>query len=217
MCTPQGIIDQLGGLAFCEVVKAGKYVLHYEKNLGKLQDEIKDLNDRRECIKIKVCEAIDGGEEIMPDVKTWQTKADGMKADVDQLIGQSTAKGNMHCIACSCPNIKWRYRLSKQAEQNILDVKELTEKGHFAEIAHRRPPPPELEALSKNYVNFDSRRPIFNKIVHALKESSVNMIGVYGPGGVGKTSLALEHWRLRKKCDVMELLNKSHKQLSLRV
>ncbi|KAH7854760.1 hypothetical protein Vadar_017500 [Vaccinium darrowii] len=193
MCSPQGIIDQLGGLAFCEVVKAGKYVLHYEKNLRKLQDELKDLDARRECIKIKVREAIDGGEEIMPDVKTWQTKAEDMKTDVDQPIHQSTVKGNMHCIACSCPNIKWRYRLSKQAEQKILDVKELTEEGHFDEISHPRPPPPELEfPCNENFVNLDSRNQIFNNIVDALKDSSVNTIGVHGPGGVGKTTLVME-------------------------
>ncbi|KAH7855237.1 hypothetical protein Vadar_022774 [Vaccinium darrowii] len=193
MCTPQGIIDKLGGLAIDEAIKQGKYVLHYAKNIKNLQDEMRKLDGRRECIHIQVCEAIDGGKEIMPDVKTWQAEVDRLENDVDQLMGESSVKGNMHCTACSCPNIKWRYRLSKQAEKKIQDVKELIEKGHFEEIAHRKPPPPELEALSnENYVHFDSRRPIFNKIVHALEESSVNMIGVYGLGGVGKTTLALE-------------------------
>ncbi|KAH7867563.1 hypothetical protein Vadar_027891 [Vaccinium darrowii] len=185
MCTPQCIFDKLGGLAFDEAVKQGKYVLHYAKNLEKLQDEMRKLDDRRERIHIQVCEAIDNGKAIVPDVKTWQMEADKLKSDVDQLMGESSAKGNMHCIACSCPNIKWRFRLSKQAKKNIQDVKELIEKGHFNEISHRRRPPPELESLSnKNYVNFDSRRPIFNKIVHVLEESGVNMIGVHGPGGV---------------------------------
>ncbi|KAH7853523.1 hypothetical protein Vadar_003559 [Vaccinium darrowii] len=188
-----GIIDQLGSLAFCEAVKAGKYVLHYEKNLKKLQDELEDLNVRRECIEIKVREAIDGGEEIMPDVKNWQRKAEDMKTDVNKLIRQSTVKGNMHCIACSCPNIKWRYRLSKQAEQKILDVKALTEKDHFHEISHHKPTPLELKFPSdENFVNFDSRTPIFDDIVDALKDSSVNMVGVHGSGGVGKTTLVME-------------------------
>ncbi|KAH7846168.1 hypothetical protein Vadar_010691 [Vaccinium darrowii] len=193
MGTPQGIIGQLGGLAFCEVVKAGNYVLHYKKNLEKLQSEMENLDDRRECINIKVREAIDGGEEILPDVKNWQMKADSMKIDVDQLIGPSTARGNMHCIACSCPNIKSRYQLSKHAEQNTQDVKELIEKGHFDEISRRRPPPLELEFPSgENYVNLDSRTPIFSNIVDALKDSSVNMIGVHGAAGVGKTTLVME-------------------------
>ncbi|KAH7853853.1 hypothetical protein Vadar_007306 [Vaccinium darrowii] len=193
MCSPQGIIDQLGGLAFCEAVKAGKYVLHYEKNLEKLQDEIKDLDKRRECIEIEVGGVIGRGKDIMPDVKAWQTKADGMKIDVDQLIEQSTAKGNMHCIAFSCPNINWRYRLSKQAEQKILDVKAHTEKGHFGKISHHKPTPLELEfPCDENFVNFDSRTPIFDNIVDALKDSSVNMVGVHGLGGVGKTTLVME-------------------------
>ncbi|KAH7853758.1 hypothetical protein Vadar_006280 [Vaccinium darrowii] len=211
MCTPQCIFDKLGGLAFDEAVKQGKYVLHYAKNLEKLQDEMRKLDDRRERIHIQVCEAIDNGKAIVPDVKTWQMEADKLKSDVDQLMGESSAKGNMHCIACSCPNIKWRFRLSKQAKKNIQDVKELIEKGHFNEISHRRRPPPELESLSnKNYVNFDSRRPIFNKIVHALEESGVNMIGVHGPGGVGKTTL------VKEVCQKM-LDDRSFKRVSLAV
>ncbi|KAH7853714.1 hypothetical protein Vadar_005821 [Vaccinium darrowii] len=171
MCTPQCIVEKLADLAFLKAVKEGKYVLHYEKNLGKLKDEIKNLNDRRECIDIEVREAMDGGEEIMPDVKTWLTIVDSMKTDVDQLIQPSTAMGNMHCIACTCPNLKLRYQLSKQAEQKIPDVKELTEKGHFDRISQPKPPPPELEFPSdENYVNLDSRTQIFNNIVDALKD-----------------------------------------------
>ncbi|KAH7854906.1 hypothetical protein Vadar_018938 [Vaccinium darrowii] len=192
MCTPQCIFEKLGGLAFDEAFRTGKYVVRYAKNLKNLQDEMRDLDDRREDIESKVCEASDRGEDIKVEVKNWQTKVDELKEDVVRLMGQSTARENMRCITCSCPNIRWRYKLSKQAEENIVKANKLTN-TRFEEISRPKPRPPEFESLSdNNYVNFDSRASILKYLTDALKDSNVNMIGVYGLGGVGKTTLVKE-------------------------
>ncbi|KAI8562181.1 hypothetical protein RHMOL_Rhmol03G0014800 [Rhododendron molle] len=194
MCTPQCVIEKCGGLAFDEAIKAAKYVLHYTKNLGEVGVKMTELGNRMENITRKVCEAKDRGEEIDVEVLHWQPNADRLKNDIEQLIRDSTTKANMHCIACSCPNITWRYKLSKQAEEKIGDADKLIEKSDkFKEISHPRPRPSELKSLSdNNYVNFYSRASIFKRIMDALKDSNVNKIGVYGLGGVGKTTLVKE-------------------------
>ncbi|KAF7148479.1 hypothetical protein RHSIM_Rhsim03G0015200 [Rhododendron simsii] len=306
MCTPQCIIEKLGGLAFDEAIKAGKYVLHYTKNLQKLQVKLRDLGGCMETITRKVNEAIGRGDEIEVNVRHWRTDAESLKDDIEQLIGESTTKANISCIACSCPNIVWRYKFSKQAEEKMAGADELIVKyndfnhqishprSHYKEnlqklidkqrdlgdcretitrevseangrgdeiednvsrwqtdadsllddieqfirestnicstecpspditwqykfskqaeekiegadgliikyhnfnhqISHPRPRPPELESLSdKNYVNFDSRASIFKDIMDALRDSNANMIGVFGLGGVGKTTLVKE-------------------------
>ncbi|KAF7113869.1 hypothetical protein RHSIM_RhsimUnG0106500 [Rhododendron simsii] len=143
------------------------------------------LEVRRKIIKREVKEAIDSGEEIEEDVLKWQTDVDTVKNDVQNLAGQSTDEAQMHCFACSCPNIKWRYQLSKQAEEKIEDVKKLAQESHLDKISHPKPPPPEHEFPStENYVHLDSRTPIFEAIVGALKDANVKMIGVHGLGGV---------------------------------
>ncbi|KAG5555638.1 hypothetical protein RHGRI_006329 [Rhododendron griersonianum] len=185
----------MGGLAFEEVIRAGKYVRHYTKNLQKLKDKLKDLVDCTETITREVSEAIGRSDEIEVNVPHWRTDADSLKDDIEQLIGESTTKASISCIACSCPNIVWQYKFSKEAEEKIADVVELIGKyNNFNhQISHPRPRPPELESLSdKNYVNFDSRASIFKDIMDALKDSNVNMIGVFGLGGVGKTTLVKE-------------------------
>ena len=43
--------------------------------------------------------------------------------------------------------------------------------------------------LAKDYEAFESREQNLNKILEAIKEPDVKFIGVYGLGGVGKTTL----------------------------
>ncbi|KAG5555647.1 hypothetical protein RHGRI_006335 [Rhododendron griersonianum] len=189
----EGIIESSVCKAFDEAVKAGtkagKYVRQYRMYLANLETEQSSLQYRREIIERRVQGARDRGEEIEDAVSRWQEDAGRMENDVQQLIGRVEAR--MHCFACSCPNIKWRYRLGKQAEEKIAAVKQLAAQGgQFDVISHPRPPPPELEFPSaENYVHLDSRTPILEAIVGALKDPNVKMIGVHGLGGVGKTTL----------------------------
>ncbi|KAG5554137.1 hypothetical protein RHGRI_011870 [Rhododendron griersonianum] len=195
MCTSQCIIEKLGGLACDEAIKSVKYVLHYRKNLGEVQAKMRDLVDRMENIEREVGEAKARGEKIEKHVLHWQQYADKLKNDIERLIEESTTNAKMRCIACSCPNIMWWYKLSKQAEDKIGNADKLIEKNDkFKEISHPRLRPSGLESLSdkKYYVNFDSRASIFKGIMDALKDSNISMIGVFGLGGVGKTTLVKE-------------------------
>ncbi|KAH7862594.1 hypothetical protein Vadar_006926 [Vaccinium darrowii] len=121
------------------------------------------LEDHSTIIERKVCEANDRGEEVEDLVPHWQTRAEDLKIEIQELMQKSTDHENMQCGTHTCSNIKWR------------------------------PPPPELEFWStENYANMESRTPIFNDIVDALKDPNVNIVGVYGLGGVGKTTLVEE-------------------------
>ncbi|KAG5555632.1 hypothetical protein RHGRI_006323 [Rhododendron griersonianum] len=165
---------------------------HYRENLQKLKEKLRDLDDCRETITREVSEANGRGDEIEVNVLHWQTDAGSLKDDIEQLIKKSA---NICSTECPCPDITWQYEFSKQAEEKIAAADELIIKyNNFNhQISHPRPRPPELESLSdKNYVNFDSRASIFKDIMDALKDSNVNMIGVFGLGGVGKTTLVKE-------------------------
>ncbi|GMP54044.1 hypothetical protein CsSME_00019319 [Camellia sinensis var. sinensis] len=100
----------------------------------------------------------------------------------------------MQCFKISCPDYISRYRMSKEAKNKMEEVKNLTKSGNFSTVAHPKPFAQELQfpSSSANYANFESRKSVFKNIMVALQDSNVKMIGVYGTGGVGKTTMVEE-------------------------
>ncbi|KAG5551750.1 hypothetical protein RHGRI_009986 [Rhododendron griersonianum] len=168
------------------------FLFHYKRNLNSLEDEVNNLQEHRSDVKGKVNEAIRSGEAIDNKVSVWQDDADKTRQEVEEFRNEKTVKENMPlCFSFSCPNFISRYRLSKEAERKVVRVKHLTEKGgNIGTVSHPREDPPEVVFRSRgNYECFHSRDKVFNDIVKVLKDPEVNMIGVYGTGGVGKTTM----------------------------
>ncbi|KAF7144713.1 hypothetical protein RHSIM_Rhsim04G0055400 [Rhododendron simsii] len=169
------------------------FLFHYKRNLNNLEDEVNKLQEQRSDIEGKVNEANLQGDAIDNKVSVWLENADKTRKEVEVFRNEKTVEENMQlCFSFSCPNFISRYRLSKDAERKVVRVKDLTEKGGKIEngtVAHRREAPPEVVFRSgENYECFHSRDEVFKDIVKALKDPEVNMIGVYGTGGVGKTT-----------------------------
>ncbi|KAG9454175.1 hypothetical protein H6P81_007079 [Aristolochia fimbriata] len=82
-----------------------------------------------------------------------------------------------HCLCGWFPNWKQRYKLSKRAMSYVLVVKDLREKEH-------RP--------MNDFEVFASTKLAMSQVFNALDDPNMHIIGVYGMGGVGKTSLIKE-------------------------
>ncbi|KAA3472089.1 putative disease resistance protein [Gossypium australe] len=82
--------------------------------------------------------------------------------------------------------------LSKKAEEGAGAVDELLQQGGFDKVSYRDVPQPVVVVPPKEFEDFDSRKLVFNKIMEAVKDPNLNIIGVYGMPGVGKTTLVKE-------------------------
>ncbi|XP_028052092.1 probable disease resistance protein At5g43740 [Camellia sinensis] len=200
MSALQGVFSIVGAIAgrlVEPVMLHVGFVFRYKKKQENLEVEIKNLEELIEQIKEKVDEAITRGEEVDEPVSNWLAE---VEERVLEFKDENTVNENMQCSVFLCPDYISRYRMSKEAENKIVEVKKFTQSGKFSTVALPKPFAQELQftSSSTNYVNFESRELVFNNIMAVLQDSNVKMIGVYGTGGVGKTTMVEEIGKLVK-------------------
>ncbi|KAH9752632.1 hypothetical protein KPL71_014771 [Citrus sinensis] len=108
--------------------------------------------------------------------------------------GETTSK---RCFKGLCPNLKTRYQLSKKAETEVKALVELKEEARrFDDQIFYRTIVEEVWLKSnKGYEAFKSRLSTLKSIQDALTDVNVSIVGVYGMGGIGKTTLVKEFAR----------------------
>ncbi|XP_043687761.1 disease resistance protein RPS5-like [Telopea speciosissima] len=91
----------------------------------------------------------------------------------------------------------------KDAKRMIDEVKELLNEGRTFVFVSDPSPLLSLVLKSMQTLDFkvydDSTKLAMDKITEALKDENINMVGVYGIGGVGKTTLMRELAKKLKK------------------
>ncbi|XP_044486362.1 probable disease resistance protein At4g27220 [Mangifera indica] len=177
------------------------YVFKYQSYINDLKKQVEDLRNKRETVEKPVESAERQGEEIYKAVKKWLSDVDEFTERVEKAIIEDEDEANKGgCIKLwSCPNLIQRYKLGKEAMKATMDGADLLGKGNFSSVSYR-PAVQRTESMYvRGYETFDSREQAFQEIMEALQDVNVNMTGVYGMGGVGKTTLVKKvAWEVKK-------------------
>ncbi|KAK8648276.1 hypothetical protein V6N13_129034 [Hibiscus sabdariffa] len=187
-----------------------RYLFRFPKLVGHFRQQQNNLNREQTRVNEDVREAKlqIQTQVIEQDVKKWLSDAENALEDARSL--DSRIDENKRCFRW-CPNWSWRYRLSKEIEEKTEDISKLVEGSHFDRIGHR------AELLVLELLPFEgimvskSSTAAFNKIMEALEDDEIKMIGVWGMGGVVASALkdttTRKGWKLaRKKLESSRLL-----------
>ncbi|XP_052298847.1 probable disease resistance protein At4g27220 isoform X1 [Citrus sinensis] len=185
------------------IVHPFTYCCSYNTNLEKLKNELEKLKIARASVQYKIEDSRNKGDGIQQHVEEWLISVDKVINEVGPLI-EDKEKSNSRCLKGLCPNLKTRYQLSKKAEREVNAVVGLHERGSFDSVSFRTIPEEPWLQTPSDFVYFESRKSTLKEVLGALSNRNFNMIGVYGMGGIGKTTLVKEVGRQVKENNLFE-------------
>ncbi|KAM7254491.1 hypothetical protein ACFE04_003871 [Oxalis oulophora] len=168
-----------------------KYVLDLPKNLECLETLLPELSAQRADIlsKVEAAEQCQGLKRLQI-VDMWLTRVATEEIEAVKLIQDSPKDIQKLCFGgCCSKNYIFNYKFGKKVARQLNSVSGLlarTDKEDFkvligtqrleqVELIPMRPP-----------VGLDST---FDRVWSCIQNENVETIGLYGPGGVGKTTL----------------------------
>ncbi|KAG5092562.1 hypothetical protein JHK82_051340 [Glycine max] len=170
------------------------YIFNYKDKFKEVEQYIERLDDTRKRVQNEVNDAEKNGEEINDEVQHWLKQVDEKIKKYECFINDERHAQTRCSIRLIFPNnLSLRYRLGRKATKMVEEIKA---DGHsnkkFDKVSYRLGPSSDAALLNTGYVSFGSRNETMEKIMKALEDSTVSIVGVYGAGGVGKTTLVKE-------------------------
>lgn len=197
-------VTEIGKCLFIPLKREINLVIHYKKNIKNLSRHANYLESRREYVQGLMDEARCRSEEPTPEVLNWLESVDEVQADKRRL--DDAVKDNKRCFKGWCLDWRRHRRLSREAEWKLVIVMELQERGNFTRVSYDLPPTTIESFPVGDFEAFESTESAMNQIMDALEVDGIHIIGVYGMGGVGKTTLMKEVGRRLKRKKVFEVV-----------
>ncbi|KAG8492604.1 hypothetical protein CXB51_010039 [Gossypium anomalum] len=165
-----------------------RYFFCYGEIVEDFKNQRKALKLRKQRVDTRVDEAKRQIEIIYDDVEDWLRSAE------QELVETQILEDEIDRVKCFkwCPQWGWRYCLSKKLAEKTPIISDLLQTSNFAQVGR----PGSLKGIefitSADFRDSESSKSALNKITEAINAKGVNMIGLYGMPGVGKTTLAKE-------------------------
>ncbi|KAJ4718292.1 NBS-LRR type disease resistance protein [Melia azedarach] len=159
-----------------------------EDSILALQSETQKLIEARNDLMTRVVIAEQQHMKRLNQVEGWLSRVQAVEIEVGKLIRDSPEQIEKLCLGGFCSkNCMSSYKFGKKVARVRQDVSNLREEGDFEDVAERIPDAVvEERPIEPTVVGLQS---ILYKVWECLGEEQVGIIGLYGMGGVGKTTL----------------------------
>ncbi|XP_052304428.1 uncharacterized protein LOC18096055 isoform X10 [Populus trichocarpa] len=194
------IIAMLAELMVEPVGRLFRYMFCFNNFVEEFKERKENLALALDGLQKDVEAAERNAKEIKKGVKKWLEDANNEIEGAKPLENEIGKNGK--CFTW-CPNCMRQFKLSKALAKKSETFRKLLE-TKFTKVAHKAPPQ-HIEFLqSKDFTPSESSKEALEQIMKALKDDNANMIGLYGMGGVGKTTLVKEVGRRAKELQLVD-------------
>ncbi|XP_052724944.1 uncharacterized protein LOC108347396 isoform X2 [Vigna angularis] len=183
------------------------YLFNYKDKFKELKSYIEKLENNKERLQHQVDSALRSGDEIEKDVQHCLTFIDDKIKEYKSFINDDCHAKTICSIGFFPNNFRLRYQLGRKATKMVEEIigDELW-KTFFDNVSYQEFPSIDATFSNNVYESFASRTKTMEMIMKALQDSTVGMIGVYGPGGVGKTTLVKEIANKAREKNLFEII-----------
>ncbi|KAI3830773.1 hypothetical protein MKW92_000499 [Papaver armeniacum] len=170
------------------------YVRKLKQNLKALDTSIKKLRCQRDDVntKIEMAELNRAQPEKRTNVVSdWLQRVQVLETEVEKILDDNEDiknGGGCYFYCWGRKNCWSAYRLGKLVLRKQIAVDSLSTEGNFQDVSYRCQPDPSEQMPTVEAVGMDAK---FNEVMKSLvtEENNVVVVGLYGMGGVGKTTL----------------------------
>ncbi|KAJ6757115.1 PHOSPHATASE putative-RELATED [Salix koriyanagi] len=176
-------------LLFDPIRRSVTRVFYYSRNVKSLETHMEELSDKKKRVLHSVEEATNKTEEIEDDVVKWLASVDAITEKADRVL-KDKDKAKKRCFMGLFPNLMTRYRVSteiKSIDEEAVNIS--LNRDKFDRVSYLPARRGIGDRSVKDYEAFESRRHVLDEILEALEDNDVNLVGVWGMAGVGKTTI----------------------------
>ncbi|KAH0872407.1 hypothetical protein HID58_069769, partial [Brassica napus] len=156
-------------------------------NLEALDTATRELRERRVDLSRRVSLEEDKGLERLAKVEGWLSRAESIDSEVSDLLREEPTETKRLCLFGYCSkNCISSCKYGKKVSKKLEEVKELLSKGVFEELAEKRPASKVVKKDIQTTIGLDS---MVGKAWDSIMKPEGRTLGIYGMGGVGKTTL----------------------------
>ncbi|KAL0697506.1 hypothetical protein Bca4012_053628 [Brassica carinata] len=187
-------------------LEKAKCILELEDHLEALQEVEPSLK----AVKVDLQEQIEMEEQkglrVLNEFKVWLSKVEAIQAKVTKLLEDRSAEIERlsMCGYCSS-NFFVTYRYGKDVLATLEKVQSILSSKPSGEVARMGPPPGIVKIITQRTVGLEK---MLDATWSRLMEKEVGILGLYGMGGIGKSTLLKEinNKLLEEKRDEFEVV-----------